>query len=224
MGKSVQLAQVMQYAGSSLPPDAIAHIVRQFPFLNEEQLFKDQTVYSDQADSIILAMDRGETPFFFEKTDHDYLAKRIQTRMNEADFPLLPKPIQMNFMSRLAAHEKFSLMQAQEAAQATSGFIPSGGGLVSVDYYISTSEGKQQRARLPYEAVDWLVKKLSQQGSQVEKISNQPLAIQADMGRMNPLGKQQPIDQNAPGPNSAPGPGNQQPSSGGRNLQAVGNQ
>ncbi len=147
-------------------------------------MLADFTVKADQADAVILSLDRGEIPFFFERTDHEYMIARLTNRMNRNDFPLLNPKIQTHYNERMNMHETVLKKQQEEAANSTSGFIPSGGGLVSADYYITTPEGKQQRVRLPYEAVDWLVKKLGAQGSDVEKITNLPLAAQADLGNM----------------------------------------
>jgi hypothetical protein len=195
MGRSLQLSQVMQYVGGQLPPEAIAHIVRQYPFINDEEMFKDLTTKQDTADAMILSLDRGELPFFYARCDHAYMADRLQTRMNSADFPLLSQDIQMNYNTRLTAHEAYLQQEQQDAAQATSGFIPSGGGMITADYYVTSADGKQQRARIPYEAMDWLVKKLATQGTSVEKISNMPVATQADIGKMNQAQQQQAPEQ-----------------------------
>jgi hypothetical protein len=191
LGKSIQLQWVLQYVGSQLPPEAIAAIVRELPFLSKDAIMKDYTVYKDQADALILSLDRGEVPFFFERTNHEYMISRITTRMNQNDFPLLPQKVQLNYLDRLQLHDQVMVQQQQQAAAATSGFIPSGGGLVSADYYITSPEGKQQRVRLPYEAVDWLVKRLADQGTQVDKITNMPLAAQADLGNAMGAAQQQ---------------------------------
>lgn len=201
-GKSIQIVQALQYVGSQLPPEAIASMVRKLPFLNEEAILKDYTIWEDQADAIILSLDRGEIPFFFEKTNHDYLVTRLQMRMNENDFPLLSPQIQMNYNDRYQAHLQVMSQQEQEAANAASGMIPASGGLVSVDYYISTPDGKQQRARLPYAAVEWLVNRLKEQSHDVEKITNLPLGAQADLGVIN---QQQGVSSQ---PQAAPQQGN----------------
>ena len=183
MGKSIQLQWVLQYVGSQLPPESVAAVVRELPFLNTEGFMRDQMVWKDQADAVILSLDRGELPFFFERSNHEYMIGRLTTRMNQSDFPMLNQQIQLNYLDRLGLHDQIMVQQQQQAQAATSGFIPSGGGLVAADYYITTPEGKQQRVRLPYEAVDWLVKRLGDQGSNVEKIGNLPPASQADIGQ-----------------------------------------
>ena len=113
----------------------------------------------------------------------------------------------MRYQKRVEMHSQSLTTQQQEAARATAGFIPSGGGLISADYYISTPEGKQKRARIPYEAIDWLVKKLGEQGTNVEKIESMPMGAQAAIGRGMPdQGKsqgqsfqgQQPMDSSQP--------------------------
>ena len=183
MGKSLQISQALQYIGSSLSPEMAAELVRQMPFLNDEPLLGDMTVKKDQADSVILSLDRGEEPFYFETAEHEYMLQRLTRRMNEADFPLLPQKTQMNYQERIERHTETLMAQQQEAARATAGFIPSGGGLISADYYVSSPEGKQHRVRIPYESMDWLVKKLNDQGSSVEKIGDLPLSTQAEMGK-----------------------------------------
>jgi len=183
MGKSLQIGQALQYLGGSLSPEMSAELVRQMPFLNDEPLLADMMVKKDQADAVILALDRGETPFYFETGEHEYMLERLTRRMNEADFPILPQPTQLAFQERIEKHTESLSAQQQEAARATSGFIPSGGGLISADYYVSSPEGKQHRVRIPYESMDWLVKKLNDQGSSVEKIGELPLSVQAEMGK-----------------------------------------
>lgn len=200
MGKSLQIGQALQYLGGSLSEEMGAELVRQMPFLNSEPILGDATVKKDQADAVILSLDRGEEPFFFETGDHEYMLTRLTRRMNEADFPILPQQTQMNFQSQIEKHSEAMSAQQQEAARATSGYIPSGGGLISADFYITTDKGKQQRVRIPYESMDWLVKKLNDQGSAVDKIEELPLSAQAEIGQQaGPEGiMQQPEGQQAP--------------------------
>jgi hypothetical protein len=183
MGKSLQLSQILQYAGSSLPPEAVGQVAKSMPFLDDASILKDLTIDLDQAEYVILALDRGEIPFFFATGNHEYMVKRLTQRMNEPDFITLDPQMQTNYQDRIDQHTQVLLQQQQESERAKSGFIPSGGGAVSVDYYITTEGGKQQRARIPYEAVDWLVKKLAEQGSDITKIDNLPLSAQAQLGR-----------------------------------------
>ena len=207
MGETIQISQLLQYAGSSLPPQALGSIARNMHFVNDKDIMRDLTSDRDQADNEILALDRGEDPYFFESGNHEYMLSRLTQRMNQPDFPLLGQEAQMRYQKRVEMHSQSLTTQQQEAARATAGFIPSGGGLISADYYISTPEGKQKRARIPYEAIDWLVKKLGEQGTNVEKIESMPMGAQAAIGRGMPdQGKsqgqsfqgQQPMDSSQP--------------------------
>lgn len=205
-GKSLQIIQSLQYVGNQLPPEAISGMIRKLPFLNGEAILKDYTVWEDLADALILSLDRGEIPFFFERCNHDYVIQRLQMRMNENDFPTLDQQIQMNYNDRYMAHLQIMQQQQQEEAASTAGYIPSGGGLISADFYITTETGKQQRVRIPYESMDWLVKRLAQQGSSVEKITNLPGSAQADLGALNQQAGLTNEPQQQPQLNTAPLP------------------
>jgi hypothetical protein len=195
MGKSLQIGQALQYIGSSLSPEMSAELVRQMPFLNEEPILGDMLVKKDQADAVILSLDRGEQPFFFETADHAYMLTRLTRRMNEADFPLLPQETQLNFQGQIEKHTESMSAQQQEASRATSGYIPSGGGLITADFYVTSPEGKQSRVKVPYESMDWLVKKLNDQGSAVDKIGELPLSAQATLGQEKSQGESQMLMQ-----------------------------
>lgn len=183
MGETIQLSQLLQYAGSSLPEQAIGSIARNMHFVNDKDIMRDLTSDQDMADNCVLALDRGEQPFYFETGNHEYMLSRITQRMNSPDFPLLKQEIKMNYQQQVDRHTKSLMAQQQEASRATSGFIPSGGGLITVDYYITNEKGKQKRAKVPYEAIDWLIKKLGDQGSKIDEIEQMPEGAQARLGR-----------------------------------------
>ncbi|HYX39923.1 MAG TPA: hypothetical protein VE954_43055, partial [Oligoflexus sp.] len=184
-GKSLQIIQALQYVGNQLPPDAIAAMIDELPFLNKSNLMRDMRIMKDQADAAIMQLDRGVIPFQFPNSDHAYMMQRLGLRMNENDFQMLSQETQLAYQDRYDWHSDMEAQRQQEAQAATAGYLPTGGGLVSVDYYVSGENGSQKRARLPYESVDWLVKKLAQQGSDVSKITNMPQADQAAIGRSN---------------------------------------
>ena len=129
MGKSLQLQQAMQYIGGQLDPDQAVQLVRHLPFLSDEPILRDATIKQDQADSMILALDRGEQPFYYEQSDHTYMISRIISRMNETDFPILDQQIKMNYQDRLDRHANSEAAQQKEAQLATQGYIPTSGGI-----------------------------------------------------------------------------------------------
>jgi hypothetical protein len=114
MGKSLQLQQVMQYMGNQLDPDQFASLARELPFLGDTSAFNDLTMYKDQADYIILALDRGEEPFFFAQSNHTYMIQRLTKRMNSTDFPLLPQDVQVRYQDRVDMHAQFEAKQRKK--------------------------------------------------------------------------------------------------------------
>ena len=57
--------------------------------------------------------------------------------------------------------------------------------LVKADYYITTPEGKNERVTLPTDAIEWLYEKLQSQGMNLERVQEQTLAGQAEIGQAN---------------------------------------
>ena len=183
MGKSVQVSQILQYAGSALSATDVGVLARNLPFLNEENIIEDSVLDYDIATNTILALDRGEIPPIQDVENHAYQIKRLTNRQKKPDYILLSPNIKKNYQDRIDMHQQFMISQQQETAQANAGYIPSGGGLVSVDMYVGTAEGKQKRARIPYESLDWLVKRLEAQGTQQKQLAEIPTGNQAEIGR-----------------------------------------
>ena len=183
MGKSIQVSTILQYAGQALSATDVGVLARNLPFLNEENIIEDSVLDYDIATNTILALDRGEIPPIQDVEDHTYQIKRLTNRQKKADYALLNPQIQKNYQDRIDMHQRFIISQQQETAKANAGYIPSGGGLVSVDMYVGDSKGKQKRARIPYESLDWLVRRLESQGSQQERLAELPTGNVAEMGR-----------------------------------------
>ena len=183
MGKSIQVSQILQYAGSSLSSADVGVLARNLPFLNQEQIIEDSVLDYDLANNTILALDRGEMPPISDAEDHKYMIRRLTNRMKKPDFIVLTPDIKKAYQDRLDQHNKFWIGQQQEAAMAASGFIPAGGGLIAVDMYVENEKGKQQRARFPAEALTWLAGKLSTQGTHLEETQQLPLSAQARVGQ-----------------------------------------
>jgi hypothetical protein len=186
MGKSIQVSSILQYAGSSLSATDVGILARNLPFLNEENIIEDSVLDYDIATNTILSLDRGEIPPIQDVEDHAYQIKRLTNRQKKPDYALLDQNIKNNYQDRIDMHMQFMISQQQEAAKANAGYIPSGGGLVAVDMYID-KDGKQRRARLPYESLNWLVNRLQAQGTQQEVLSELPNNVQAQMGNVSQL-------------------------------------
>lgn len=183
MGKSVQVSQLLQYAGNALSPKDVGQLARNLPFLNDEQIIEDSVLDYDIATNTILSLDRGEEPPVSDHEDHAYMIKKLTARQKKPDFRLLPEDIKTRYQNRIDLHNKFYISQQQEAAMASAGFIPTGGGLVGVDMWTTDEKGKQKRLRISSEAMHWLVRKMAQQGTQAEETEELPLSQQAAIGR-----------------------------------------
>jgi hypothetical protein len=148
----------------------------------------------------ILALDRGEQVGVSPQDNHVYIIKKLTSRMKKRDFQSLPPPVQQLYQMKVQAHQQAEAQRQQEIAAANSGYIPSGGFLVACDFYVDGGDGKApKRARVPYESIDWLIKKLQQQGQDQQQLASLDPESQAAIGRQ--LQPQQGQPQGQPQPN-----------------------
>jgi hypothetical protein len=167
LGKQLTFQHILQYVGPQLQQDAIGKIIGMMPYSDSKEAFSDLTIDNESATNDILALDRGEDPVLGQFDNHEYLIKRATARMRQSDYKMLPPEIQQNYGMYVQAHD-MKLKEQQDAIQrANSGFIPDGGALIGADYFIQDSQNPERtrRARFPYDAIDWLAKKLEEQGS-----------------------------------------------------------
>lgn len=179
MGKQLEFNQLIQYAGSSLDPKDLGKLIRLSPYSNHETLTDDLTMDFDSGTNMILALDRGEMvePNMYD--DKKYLIKRLTNRTRKADFRFLQPQAQNNYqqvIQQLMDLEAQEQMQIQEAA---AGFIPMSGMAVVCDLYVPdpNNSSKTQRARVPYDSLTWLLKRLEEQGQSQAEILKQGAAV-----------------------------------------------
>jgi hypothetical protein len=202
LGKQLVLSQGLQYTASKLEREDIGKIFKAMPYGNVEEVFSDLTIDYEAANNDILALDRGEVPPINNFDNHKYMIKRLTNRMRQADFQFLDPAIQKNYVMRLQAHEQIEAAQVAAIQRGEAGFIPTTGYLVSCDFYVqvpnSTGGTKDQRVRLPSDALQWLIKKLEDQGSsldELEKMNQENLAQIAQMSGGQDGGGAQPNPQ-----------------------------
>jgi hypothetical protein len=188
LGKMLQITSILQYVGSSLKPEDIGKLIRTMPYVNEEELFSDLTMDVDNATNDILALDRGQYPAARPYDDHKYHIKRLTSRKSKPDYQFLDAQIGQLYDKKIDEHEKIMADQAAQVQRGESGFIPSGGPLTPVDLYVQdpTSPKNTQRARVPYEAIVWLLNKLEDQGMSQAAIENLSQGAQADIAQRLP--------------------------------------
>lgn len=186
MGKHLVFNHILQYVGSTLDKDSVGKILKQMPFMNHEGAFDNLTIDEDTATNVVLALDRGQQPILHQYDNVEYIGKKITSRMKSSDFQMLDPNIQNSYQALLAQCEQIGADQLAQIKSAESEFIPSGGGQVKCDFYVPDPKNPQNqvRATVPTEAMDWLIKRLAEQGSAQEVLQEQAQPVQSDIARM----------------------------------------
>lgn len=186
LGRQFTMEHLLQYAGSQLDPSDIGKLIKQMPYANFEDSFSDLTIDYDMSVNDILALDRGEQPAIQQSDKHEYLVRRATARMKQPDFQFMHEMIKVNYQKYIDLHLMMLDQQKQEVARANAGMIPMGGALVGVDYFIQdpNNPDRTRRARFPYDAIDWLSKKLQDQGYLNNIAEQLPPDALARMGQM----------------------------------------
>lgn len=188
LGKQLVQNHILQYVGANLSKDEIGKIIKQMPYVDNGEAFDDITIDSDSAMNDILALDRGEQPPINQYDNHEYMIKRLSLRTRKSDFKFLPPEYQDNYRKKIALHQQFDAKNKIEIQRAEAGFIPTDGALISVDFYVdapnSTGGVKQQKAKIPYQAIDWLLNQMAAQGASQKSFENYPQGVQAEISQM----------------------------------------
>lgn len=184
MGRQIALNHIIQFAGNQLTSGDIGRFIKNMPFVNEDEISADLTIDSDNVLSDIVAMDKGRFAPANPRDNHEYYTKRLIHRMKMKDFQFLPVQVQQMYALKLQQHEQFLIQQQQAAAQASSGFIPSGGFLVTTDIRVPRADDptRTERAKVPVEALAWLIDTLEKQGQSQALLQSLPGSAQADIG------------------------------------------
>lgn len=181
LGKQLTFNQIMQYVGSNLDPKDIGKIIRTSPYANNDLASEDLTMDFDNGTNMILAMDRGQymEPNMYD--DKKYLIKRLTTRMRKADFKFLSPQIQQMYQQVVQQLMDMDAEEQRKIQEAAQGFIPMSGMAVVCDIYVPdpSNSSKTMRARVPYDALTWLLKRLEEQGATQQSIMQQQQAIVA---------------------------------------------
>ena len=171
--------------------------MRNMPFANLDESFGDLTIDYDMGTNMILALDRGEMPQPNPYDDHKYMIKRLVHRMRMADFKLLPPEVQQAYQQTKDHYQQLEVRQQQMLLAAQNEFIPTGGSLVKVDFYITKPGGKKpERALLPHESLNWLVQRLADQGSSQEQLQQ----VVGNEGALAEMAQQLLLKRAQPGP------------------------
>lgn len=206
MGRQLTINHALQYVGSQLGKDEIGKLMRAMPFGNFEESFGDLTLDYDLAQNMILALDRGEIPQPNFYDNHKYMIKKLTHRMRQPDFKITNPQVQEAYDVMVKVYEGMEVKQQQELLAAQAQFIPSGGARIKVDYYVPdpTNSARTVRATLPAESVDWLIKRLADQGSSQEQMTELNQGAVQQMAQM--FNQKQAVGMGMPPQGAAPPP------------------
>lgn len=173
MGRQLVINHALQYVGTQLSKEDIGKLLRVMPLGNLEESFSDFTMDYDSASNMILSLDRGGAPMPNKYDEAKYMLKRLVARIRAADFAQLDPQIQQNYHNMVGMYEQVIEQQAQALLAAQADFIPSGGARIKADYYVNDPKNPTRavRATLPAESLDWLIKRLAEQGSAQEQMT-----------------------------------------------------
>ncbi len=186
MGKQLVINHALQYVGSQMSKEDIGKMMRAMPLGDFDEAFGDMTMDYDLAQNMILALDRGEAPQPNFYDNHKYMIKKLTSRVRMPDFKQLDPKVQQTYDQLITVYENMEAAQQQQLLAAQSAFIPSGGARIKVDYYVPDPKNADRtvRATLPAESVDWLIKRLGDQGSNQEQLTGVSGGAQQQIGNM----------------------------------------
>lgn len=193
LGRQMALTHVLQYVGKQLTPKDIGMVLTNMPYVNNEKIFKDLTIDTENVDNDMLALERGEVPTVNPYSDNEYYDKRLTHRMKQADFKMLPPEVQQSYQKLLNMHRMEIQKKQQAAIDAKNDYVPVGGAMITCSMHIPDPErpGKTKQLRLPYQSLDWLVKLLDKQGATLEKLDEMNPGSIAQMQAMGQRGRPQ---------------------------------
>lgn len=194
-GRQLQVQQILQYVGQSLKPEQLGALLKSTQTGIPESVTMDLTAKYDIATNVILALDRGQDLQTSKSVDHEYMIQRLEARRSQADFQFLPPQVQMMYDTRIQFHETMKAQNIIELQRLEQGLIPTGGGLVSMDFYVPdpNSPGKLMRAKAPQQAVAWLFEQLDSQKWVLDPMQGLSQGNQAEIAQ-----KAFPAEQSAP--------------------------
>lgn len=185
MGRQLMFNHTMQYVGTQLDQKQLGQLIRTAPYANNEQAFEELTIDYDNATNMLLSLDRGEQFAPNPNDDPKYMMKRLVARTRKSDFKQLQPQIQQNYDAVYQQYVQINAQQEQAIQEAALGFIPMAGMAVVCDLYVPdpNSPAKTMRARVPYDSLTWLLKRLEQQGQGQKEMQMQTQGAQADVAK-----------------------------------------
>jgi hypothetical protein len=186
LGKQISITQALQYVGGKLSQGDIGKLLRDLPYGNFDDSMEDLTLDFDNSLNDMLALDRGETPPIGQYDNHQYLVKKLSSRMKRSDFRMLAPQIQSNYQNKIALHQQFIAKQTIAMQRAEQGLIPTGGYMTKCDLYVAGKDANSapKRVTIPSESIQWLMKQIESQASGLAPLADMPGGAQEQIANM----------------------------------------
>lgn len=195
MGKQLMFQHALQYLGSQLSKEQIGMLLKDMPFGNMKDATQELTIDHDIVENDMLALERGQSPQPTPNIDPAYALKRLDLRMKQPGFELLNQQIQGNYGTFRDQYVQIQTQQAQALVDAKNEFIPANGALIACDMYVPDPNDPQKaakRVRVPYQALDWLIKTLESQGMGQQTLESMNKGTMADIAQQLQQQQQSP--------------------------------
>lgn len=185
LGSQLVMNHILQYVGQQLNREDIGKLIGNMPFGNWKDSFDDFTIDTTNAKNDFLAIERGEIPKISPKDNSAYVLRQVAKRKKQRDFSLLPPEVQNLYDQYEQYHTQKEADEMAQLKAAESEFIPTGGAMIAADMYIPNEDPTKtpKRVRVPYQALDWLLKHLEQQGMSMQAMEQMNQAQVAEISQ-----------------------------------------
>ena len=181
MGRQLTLNQLLQYGGQNLSREDVGKIIKNMPFANADEIFSDLTIDYENANNLILALDRGDFPEPKPQMNKTYILKRLTARQLQSDYDFLPDNVKANYEEYIRLLNMILADETAKLRAAEADLIPAQGFLTACDFYVPDpmNPGKNMRARIPIDSLGWLWNRLDEQGVFLSQIQSMQQSAQA---------------------------------------------
>jgi len=191
MAKHLTLTQVMQYG--KLDERTTGMLIKELPFVDGDRIAAHLSLAHTEAENIILQLDRGEMPMSSSFDNNEVIVQELVRRMRQPDFKYVVSKnpeIEQNYQRQYEDRVGVLNQKAEELKNANMGIIPTGGPQIKVDAYIPDPKNpaKSIRATVDQTSFEWFIKRLGDQGSQMEVLNDAGTQTKIDILNTTPAG------------------------------------
>jgi len=165
--------------------DDVGKILKNMPFVNNEESFNDLTIDYENVTNDMLALERGEQVQMGQMDNNEYYVKKLSHRMKQPDFKFLPPQVQQAYQVFKQQHQQEIVRKTEQIQRAKSGYIPMDGPLVTTGLLVPGMDGENpDKFRAPTSALEWLRNQMAAQGMDQERLQQINQGALAEMAEM----------------------------------------